>query len=194
MTVRISRLLGVILLSLAIGATAARADFDIFGGYYSNVARAAAENNAAKVRSLLTAGNNANQVDENNRTGLHVAAINGNLQIAAILIKGGAKLDIQDNLGNAPAHYAAEHNQVEMLRLLIDAGATVDPQNKNGMTPLMLGASKGELEVVRLLLARGANPSKSDFTGRDAIGWAADGHRPAVVQALKDAASKKKPS
>jgi ankyrin repeat protein len=179
-------------LSLVLGAPAALADFDLFGGYYNNIARAAADNDIPKVRSLLSAGNNANQVDENNRTGLHAAAINGNLTIAAILIKAGAKLDIPDNLGNFPAHYAAERNQIETLKLLLDAGAAVDPQNKNGMTPLMLGASKGEMEIVRLLLARGANPNKSDFTGRDAIGWANEGHRPAVVQALKEAASKKR--
>jgi hypothetical protein len=37
---------------------------------------------------------------------------------------------------------------------------------------------------VRALLAKGANPAKTDYTGRDALGWAEDGHRPAVVQAI----------
>jgi ankyrin repeat protein len=188
---RLGRLIGVALLSLVLGAPIVHADFNFFGDYYNNIARAAADNDIPRVRELVSQGRNVNEVDENARTGLHAAAINGNLAIAAILIKAGAKLDIPDNLGNVPTHYAAERNQIETLRLLLDAGAAVDPQNKNGMTPLMLGASKGEIDVVRLLLARGANPNKSDFTGRDALGWAADGHRPAVIQALKDAATKK---
>jgi ankyrin repeat protein len=189
---RLGRLVAVALLLLVLGAPFARADFNLFGDYYSNIARAAADNDIPKVRLLVSQGHNVNEVDENARTGLHVAAINGNLTIVAILIKGGAKLDISDKLGNVPAHYAAERNQIETLRLLLDAGAAVDLQNKNGMTPLMLGASKGEIEIVRLLLARGANPNKSDFTGRDALGWAAEGHRPAVIQALKEAATKKR--
>ncbi len=52
-----------------------------------NVADAAAHNDAAQVRELLGGGTSPNQVDDNGRTGLHLAAINGNLQIAAILIK-----------------------------------------------------------------------------------------------------------
>jgi len=42
------------------------------------------------------------------------------------------------------------------------------------------------------LLAKGANPSKTDFTGRDAVGWAGDSHRPVVVQALQRAAAGKR--
>ena len=46
--------------------------------------------------------------------------------------------------------------------------------------------------MIRVLLEKGASPTKTDFTGRDAIGWAADSHRPAVIQALKRAANNKR--
>jgi hypothetical protein len=36
---------------------------------------------------------------------------------------------------------------------------------------------------VRMLLKDGADPSKTDFTGRDAAGWAEG--KPAVVQVLR---------
>ncbi len=84
-------------------------------------------------------------------------------------------------------HWAADRNQTEAAKLLVDAGATVDAQNKDGMTALMIAASHGNIELVRMLLAKGANPAKPDYTGRDAVGWAAEGHRPAVVDALKRA-------
>lgn len=196
MTMRRSGSVGVALLAIFFLAPGARADvsdaLNPFGNYYNNVARAAETNNAAQVRSLLSSGNNANQVEaDSQQSGLQWAAINGNIQIAAILIKAGARLNDQDKLGNAALHYAAEHNQLEILKLLLDVGAGIDEQNHDGMTPLMLAARGGYAEIVRTLLAHGADPNKSDYTGRDAAGWAADSHRPAVIALLKDASARK---
>jgi ankyrin repeat protein len=123
---RIGLSLGVLGLALLLGIGRSHADFNPFNAYYDNIARAAAENDANKVRQLVTSGNNPNETNEETRTGLHVAAINGNLSIAAILIKGRAKLDITDKLGNTPLHYAADRNQAEMTKLLLDAGAATE--------------------------------------------------------------------
>ncbi len=171
------------------GGESSRADVNIFGDYYSNVARAARQNDAEMVTHILAGGGNPNQVDEQSRTALLYAAMNGNLQIIAILVKAGAKLDVRDQLGNTPLHWAVDRNQTEAAKLLLDVGAAVDPENKNGMTPLMIAASRGNLDGVRALLAKGANVAKTDYTGRDAAGWAAQSHRPAVVQAIKRAQS-----
>jgi ankyrin repeat protein len=190
-----SRLTAVIMLA-ALGAaavgSASRADLNIFGGYWENVARAARLNDAAQVRSLVTNDGNPNQTDDQALTGLHYAAMNGNLTIIAILIKASAKLDVKDKLGNTPLHLAADRNQVEAARLLLDVGAPVDAENKNGMTPLMIAANRGSLDIVQALLAKGASVTKTDFTGRDAAGWAAESHRPAVVQAIKRAQTAKR--
>jgi uncharacterized protein len=172
----------------------ARAQLNLnpFGAYYDNVARAAAQNDADKVRELVGGGDgNPNQTDDSSRTAMHYAAINGNLQIIAILIKAGAKLDPVDPLENTPLHLAADNGQTEAAKLLLDAGAEVDPQNKGGLTPLMIAASRGNLDLVRALLAKGANPNKSDYTGRDALSWAEDSHRAAVVDAISRAQAAK---
>jgi len=177
---------------LLVCAESARADFNPFNVYYDNIARAAADNDANKVRQLVTSGNSPNETDEQTRAGLHVAALKGNLSIAAILIKAKARLDITDKLGNTPLHYAADRDHVEMAKLLLDAGASPDPVNRDGVTPLMMAARRGDLELVSALLAKGANPRKTDFTGRDALGWASDSRRPLVVQALQRAAVTKR--
>jgi ankyrin repeat protein len=184
-----------VLLALAAvaGIAPARADIDLFGSYWDNVARAAKANDAAAVRRLLGPEGTPNEVDEEQRTAMHYAAINGNLQIIAILVKARAKLDPKDKLGNTPLHWAADRGQTEALKLLLDVGAPVDPENKNGMTPLMMAASRGNLEIVQALLTRGANAAKTDYTGRDAAGWAVDGHRPAVIQVLQRALAAKRP-
>jgi len=163
-----------------------------FSKYYENVARAAKQNDAPTVRSLIANGGYPDQTDDEGRTGMHYAAINGNLQIIAILVKGGAKLDPKEKLGNTPLHLAADRSQVEAAKLLLDAGATVDAENKDGMTPLMIAASHGNIEIVQALLAKGASITKTDYTGRDAAGWASESHRPAVLQAIKRAQSAKK--
>ena len=192
------RVVAAIALPVLIGlVSAARAEglsdaLNPFGNYYNNVARAAENNDVARVRSLLASGNNANQQEgDSQQTGLQWAAINGNIQITAILIKAGARLNDADKLGNTAMHYAAEHNQVEILKLLLDVGAAVDPQNHDGMTPLMTAARAGNVEIVRTLLSRGANPNKADYTGRDALGWAADSHRQALIAMLQDATKKR---
>jgi uncharacterized protein len=196
MTARLGAVFAVALLVSAAAVPGAHADISSalnpFSGYYDNVARAAEANDVAKVRALLSSGNSVNQPEEDSqRTGLHNAAINGNLQIAAILIKAGARIDARDNIGSTPLIYAADHDRLEMAKLLIDVGAQVDAENKNGMTALMIAAKNGEVEMARTLLARGANPNKSDYTGRDSLGWALDSHRPAIIAILKDAQAHK---
>src|SRR5579864_9434411 len=105
-------------------------------------------------------------------------------------ITAGAHLNDKDRLGNTALHYAADRNHDEMAQLLLDVGAEVDAQNKNGMTPLMIAASRGNIIIVQAVLAKGANPRKLDFTGRDALGWAAAG-RPVVSQAIQRAQAKR---
>src|SRR5271165_4698467 len=172
MNARLVAILAATVAAAIVGSPASRAQFQVnpFSQYYDNVARAAKQNDAELVRSLIGEGSNPNQTDETARTAMHYAAINGNLQIVAILIKGGAKLDPKERLGNTPLHFAADLNQAEAAELLLDAGAAVDPENKNGMTPLMVAANRGNVEIVKALLAKGASVTKTEYTGRDAAG------------------------
>jgi len=189
MNTRLTALLGgLAVAAVIIGSPASRAQgFQInpFSQYYENVARAAKQNDAGQVRSLIANGGYPDQADDQGRTAMHYGAISGNLQIIAILIKGGAKLDPKERLGNTPLHLAADVNQVEAVKLLLDVGAAVDPENK-------IAASRGDIDIVQALLAKGASVTKTDYTGRDAAGWAAESRRPAVVQAIKRAQSAKK--
>jgi uncharacterized protein len=188
---RLSAIVGLAALA-AIAGNSSHAQISLFGGYWENIARAARQNDAAQVRALIANNENPNQTDEASFTGLHYAAMNGNLTIIAILVKASAKLDAKDKLGNTPLHLAADRNQADAVQLLLDVGAPPDQDNKNGMTPLMVAANRGNLEIVRALLAKGASVSKTDFTGRDAAGWALESHRPAVMQAIKQAQNAKR--
>jgi uncharacterized protein len=192
MKMRVTAIIMATALGAAAISSASRAQINVFGSYWENVARAARQNDPAMVRSLVANDANPNQTDEDQRTALHYAAMNGNLTIIAILIKAGAKLDIRDKLGDTALHLAADRNQVEAAKLLLDVGVPVDADNKSGMTPLMIAANRGNIDLVQSLIAKGASVTKTDFTGRDAAGWAAESRRPAVVQAIKRAQTAKR--
>jgi ankyrin repeat protein len=188
-------LFGLAAAMLCAGAPPARADIgsmlNPFSEYEKNIPRAAQANDDGKIRALLSDGYSPNQTDENGgTTGMHVAASTGNLQIMAILYKAGGDINQRDAVGSTPLDYAAERDHLEAVKLLLDMKANVNQQNKNGMTPLMFAAKAGDVEMVRVMLAQGANANMSDFTGRDAAGWALESHRPMVVQLLKDAQRK----
>lgn len=180
------------LAGVALTAAAAKAQLlNPFTAYWSNIARSAAKNDAATVQKLLIEGKSPNDTDDDGHSGLHIAAINGNLTIATLLVKGGAVIDLKDPLGDTPLFYAADRSQPEIVKLLLDAGAVPDAENRSGVTPLMTAARRGNTEIVRMLLAKGANPRRADYTGRDAIGWAEDSRKQSLIQLLRQQASRR---
>jgi uncharacterized protein len=183
------------LAGLAVSIAGAAADaqgVNPLGAYWQNIAHSVEQNDAAAVQSLLVQGQSPNGTDEQGRVALAIAAINGNVRIAAMLVKAGATIDIKDSLGDTPLYYAADHGHPDVVQLLLDAGAAIDPQNRSGLTPLMAGAQHGSTEIVRLLLAKGADPGKTDYTGRDALAWADEGHSSAVIRLLREAESRRR--
>lgn len=181
--------LGLLILLATVGGAIAQnpSPFSLnFTPSIDSVAHETQQRNAGAVAQLLAGGADPNQVD-NGRPALTIATIDDNMEIVEMLVKAGARLNEPDEAGETPLHHAAELNHIEAVRMLLDAGAAVDPENRDGVTPLMLAASHGYERIVRLLLAKGANPAKTDFTGRDALGWAGD--QPRIVQLLQRTAA-----
>lgn len=81
-------------------------------------------------------------------TPLHIAAISNHVEVVEVLLKAGAKIDIQDNDGNTPLHRAIMNNQPEMVGFLIDQGADVEIENKENQTALMLMLKDNEMLCV----------------------------------------------
>lgn len=102
-------------------------------------------------------------------TRLHEACINGNYQLAKMLIDQGHGINVRDNAGWLPLHEAAIHGFRDVVELLLDNGAQAAINDKggtscDGITPLYDAASNGNLSVVQLLLDRGARATvKTDF-------------------------------
>jgi len=89
------------------------------------------------------------------QTALQLAALDGDVEMCALLLAEGAGASTRDAHGRTALHAAAA-GHVEVVRLLLDHGAGVDMQDNWHWTPLAVAADGGWLAVARLLVARGA--------------------------------------
>jgi len=180
----------VLALSIAVGLGLApggsRAQLMTFPEWYT-LANAAANNRPDEVAYILRRGDKPNFLDGLGRPPLSYAAANGNVAIIRMLLDGGARVDMRDQFGATPLHWAAQAGRTDAVRVLLQAKAPVDPANKQGITPLMMAAEANRGDTVRVLLEAGADPLKQDFTGRDAISWAAG--KPNALRMLQTAQS-----
>ncbi|GJQ14560.1 hypothetical protein GpartN1_g6351.t1 [Galdieria partita] len=92
-----------------------------------------------------------NARDEFRNTPLHLAAGNGQLEVAKFLVNKGAELNAQNDAGNTPLHWAALLGELEVVQFLIAQGADPCVENEFHRTPLDEAVDKGHLSVVRTL-------------------------------------------
>ncbi|CAN0443145.1 unnamed protein product [Discosporangium mesarthrocarpum] len=123
--------------------------------------------------------------DENRRTALFFAAIQGNEDFVELLLRFNPKIGAIDKFGSSPLYYAAAANHVGVIEMLAEKNANLNQQNRQGLTPLMVAASEGHLGAVQILIELKADSAITDFTGRTAYDWAVRNKRRFVVRYLK---------
>jgi len=106
-------------------------------------------------------------------TALLYTAAAGSTECVNMLIKAGAKVDIQSNDGKTALYAAAATGNVECLRLMLEAGAKVDTQDTFGGTALISACISGREDCATLLLHASANVNLQDIVGNSALIWAA---------------------
>ena len=137
-----------------------------------------AEPKLATTRALLDAGAPVNVADSDGRQALHLAAQEGCVDLARLLLDRGADVAATATArGLTAIHLAVQHGHTEVTRLLLDHGANVnavtasEPEDGNfaGCQPLHIAAFHRYAAVVELLLSRGA-----DVRATAILGGAAD--------------------
>lgn len=123
--------------------------------------------------------------DENRRTALFFAAIQGNEDFVELLLRFNPKIGAVDKFGSSPLYYAAAANHIGVIEMLAEKNADLNQQNRQGLTPLMVAASEGHLAAVQILVELKADSTITDFTGRTAYDWAVRNKRRVVVRYLK---------
>lgn len=106
-------------------------------------------------------------------TPLMDASLRGSEWAVKALLEAGADVGARDFIGWTPLHFAAKgRSGAKCTEALIASGAAADVPDDGGTTPLMVAAASDNPEVVKMLLASGADPSRTDRTGRSALGYA----------------------
>ena len=120
---------------------------------------AAARGDLQALRALLEGGADPGVALGDGLTALHIAAEEGNVDMAKLLLDAGADAEAKTRIGSyTPLHLAAGSAHLDVVEVLLRAGADVAAETTNsGATPLHLAARAmaGE-RVVRALLEHGA--------------------------------------
>lgn len=98
---------------------------------------------------------------EEGLTPLHVAAIQGHINVVKLLVDAGMACSTQDESRKNALHYAAENGHLEVVEWLIDHVNQADT-DATGCTPVDLALEKGYFEIVKLLLSKNQKAEESD--------------------------------
>ncbi|CAB0042008.1 unnamed protein product [Trichogramma brassicae] len=127
------------------------------------------------VKKFLELGHDPNLLVTNTgNSPLRLALRFGNYELAELLLRRGADLNLANNKGETPLHctYVTindedDNNLAEMLFKIIEVNQPiqVDARDKLGNTPLHIALDYGCRKVASSLLRRGANPNATNAEG-----------------------------
>ena len=146
---------------------------------------AARAQDASAVRTLVDQQTPVDVAQPDGATALHWAAHWDNLQIADLLIRAGADVNVTNELGVAPLSLACINGSAEMVGRLLDRDADANHALPTGVTSLMTCARTGSVDAVRNLLDHGARVNEQErVRGQTALMWAIAERHPDVVATL----------
>ena len=120
---------------------------------------------------------------------LHAAARHGHLEMASVLLKRGASVDLQTNQSYTALMAAAGHGHLSVMLILLQHSAKPDLQDVYGQVALMKAAHLGHEACVRALLQAGANTELRTKKGLTALLLAEDKGHTATAKLIRQHAS-----
>ena len=125
-----------------------------------------------------------NAKDNDGKTALMGAAVNGHTQTVQLLLEKGADVNAviekdyrigyleKWQVGKTALIYAAANGHTKIVQLLLEKGADVNAKKYDGSTALMLAADNGHTKIVKLLIEKGADVNAKNNYGLTAYDYA----------------------
>ncbi|XP_051935148.1 ankyrin repeat and protein kinase domain-containing protein 1 [Hippocampus zosterae] len=142
---------------------------------------------------LLAHGADPTLGDEDQWTGVHFAAQNGDDRAVRLLLDNGAMADPREKSGWMPLHLACQNGHENVVRLLLtrlSVKAIGEREDVQKRTPLHLAAAYGHMNIIKLLISQGADLNATDISLFTPLHLSAEaGHNRIVRQMVKDGAA-----
>ena len=158
----------------------------VYGSADSPMANAAQSKDREAVRALLKKGADVNEAQGDGTTALHWAAMNGDAEMAQMLVTAGANVRATTRLGAyTPLFLAARGGYSDVVKVLLAAGADSKARTSNGTTALMIAAAAGDTRSMTSLVENGAEIEATDTArGETPLMFAAGYNRVDAVKLL----------
>ena len=142
---------------------------------------------AATIELLLSHGADIEARDEHGLSPLlFYLSTNQNpeIEIVALLLEQGAKVNSIDDDHQTPLHHAAANAESGTVSLLLSHGSDINSKNNSGVTPLHYAAgSTSDPTVIQLLFDHGAHINVEDDNGTTPLHFAARQNRVSAIAA-----------
>lgn len=133
---------------------------------------AAGNDRPTAVKTLLEHGADPNAETDDNVTALISAVAAGSLESVELLVKRGAKVNVNAG-GVTPLHIAADNGNEKLISCLLEAGADPDTRDEEDLKPLQVAAAKENRVAVEILFpVTSPDPAISDWTVDGVLAYA----------------------
>uniref|UniRef100_A0A8C3UKV4 Ankyrin repeat domain 27 n=1 Tax=Catharus ustulatus TaxID=91951 RepID=A0A8C3UKV4_CATUS len=139
---------------------------------------------AQKFSRICANGLGVNVSNQDGFTPLHMAALHGHRELAALLLRHGANANTKNAQLAAPLHLACQRGHSQVVKCLIDYNAKQNKKDIYGNTPLIYACVNGHYETTVLLLQHGASVNLCNAKGNTALHEAVASRNEALVALL----------
>jgi len=126
-------------------------------GFCGPIHEAARNGNTKKVESLLKEQPTlvSSKEEEFGQTPLHIAAFNGRLEVAKLLVANKADVNAKAKNGSMPLHLAAAKGNKELVEFLLASKAEINALDNDGWSPMHSAITWEHKDIAELLSQHG---------------------------------------